>query len=395
MTDRALLKGWRWVRFGDVVRQVKDTSKDPESLGLNRIVGLSHLDSKSLPLKRWDELDELPEGTSFTRIFRSGHVLFGKRRAYQRKVALADFDGLCSGDILVFETSSEDLQPDFLPYIVQSDSFFDHALGTSAGSLSPRTKWQELAKYEFALPSPNHQRHIVEVLRTIEACLLATKQLGHALTGTAESIVSAAEDQALDWISLDDLLLEPPRNGLTIQPTAHETGSWSLTVGSMSEHGYSPHGCRPIEPPSNAERYMVRPGDLFVTRSNTVERVGLPARVPPDTPAPLYYSDLLMRLRPDEHRMPAELLEHVLRGQRARTFVRSIAAGTSASMKKINARNLRRLPLPLLPDGYTDYTVSRLSLLDAARNRQTAHTEATQSLLSRTRETLLSGRSDV
>lgn len=168
---------WSRVKFGDVVRNVNATTKDPSSIGLDRVVGLDHMDPESLPLKRWDELSDLNEGTSFTRIFRSGQVLFGKRRAYQKKVSLPDFDGICSGDILVFEPSSDLLLPDFLPYIVQSDGFFEHALGTSAGSLSPRTKWQELAKYEFVLPSVEEQKGIVELMVCFDDYLEALKEI--------------------------------------------------------------------------------------------------------------------------------------------------------------------------------------------------------------------------
>jgi type I restriction enzyme S subunit len=119
----------------------------------------------------------LTEGTSFTRIFRSGQVLFGKRRAYQKKVSVPNFDGICSSDILVFEPSSDLLLPDFLPYIVQSDGFFEHALGTSAGSLSPRTKWQELAKYEFVLPPVEEQRRIGDLLAEMDTTLQAYRNL--------------------------------------------------------------------------------------------------------------------------------------------------------------------------------------------------------------------------
>jgi hypothetical protein len=44
------------------------------------------------------------------------------------------------------------LLPELLPFICQTDAFFDHAVGTSAGSLSPRTNWTSLADFEFALP---------------------------------------------------------------------------------------------------------------------------------------------------------------------------------------------------------------------------------------------------
>jgi len=171
MSSTSLPKGWRIVKFGDVVSNLNESTRNPATLGLERVVGLDHMDAESLPLVRWDNLSDMHEGTSFTRVFRAGHVLFGKRRAYQRKVSVPDFDGICSSDILVFQPVSSDLLPKFLPYIVQSDRFFDHALGTSAGSLSPRTKWQELAEYEFALPPLAEQQKIVDVISAFDETL--------------------------------------------------------------------------------------------------------------------------------------------------------------------------------------------------------------------------------
>jgi type I restriction enzyme S subunit len=157
--------GWRTVRFGDVVRNVDTSVRNPLEQGIERFIGLEHLDPESLHIKRWGRV---ADGTSFTRKFASGQVLFGKRRAYQRKAAVADFEGICSGDILVFEPKTDDLLPELLPFIVQSDGFFDHALSTSAGSLSPRTKWSDMAKYEFVLPPKTEQGHIAEILGEVE-----------------------------------------------------------------------------------------------------------------------------------------------------------------------------------------------------------------------------------
>ena len=113
-----------------------------KSDGFERYVGLEHLDPGDLKIRRWGNVSD---GTTFTNVFRAGQVLFGKRRAYQRKVAVADFDGVCSGDIYVFEPKNEHLLPELLPFICQTDGFFEHAVGTSAGSLSPRTNWDSLA----------------------------------------------------------------------------------------------------------------------------------------------------------------------------------------------------------------------------------------------------------
>ncbi|MCL4559881.1 MAG: restriction endonuclease subunit S [Chloroflexi bacterium] len=161
LTSPFLKSSWRKVNFGDVVRNVNETVQDAQTCGLERFVGLEHMDPESLHIQRWGLI---ADGTSFTRRFRKGQVLFGKRRAYQRKVAAAEFDGLCSSDILVFEPKGEQLLPDLLPFICQTEGFFEHALDTSAGSLSPRTKFKELSRYEFPLPALEEQRRIAEIL---------------------------------------------------------------------------------------------------------------------------------------------------------------------------------------------------------------------------------------
>ena len=164
-----LKPGWKRVTFGDIVRLSAARAPDPEAAGFARYVGLEHLDSGDLTIRHWGDV---ATGTTFTSVFRPGHVLFGKRRAYQRKVAVPDFSGVCSGDIYVFESTNEHhLLPDLLPFICQTDGFFEHAIETSAGSLSPRTNWKSLAAYEFALPPLDEQRRIVEALRAAESTL--------------------------------------------------------------------------------------------------------------------------------------------------------------------------------------------------------------------------------
>jgi type I restriction enzyme, S subunit len=164
-----LRAGWRAVRFGDVVRNVNDNVRNFAAAGIERVVGLEHLDPDSLRVRRWSSI---ADGTTFTRVFKPGQILFGKRRAYQRKAAVVEFAGVCSGDILVFEPVNDLLLPELLPFIVHSDGFFDHALGTSAGSLSPRTRWKDLAAYEFALPPLVEQRRIAELLWAVDEAIV-------------------------------------------------------------------------------------------------------------------------------------------------------------------------------------------------------------------------------
>jgi type I restriction enzyme S subunit len=205
--------GWRRVKFGEVVWLNKENSKNPAADGLERYVGLEHLEPGDLRIRSWGDI---ADGTTFTKRFRPGQVLFGKRRAYQRKVAFADFNGICSGDIYVFEPKDTGaLLPELLPFICQTDAFFDHAIGTSAGSLSPRTNWKSLAEYELALPPLEEQRRIAHLLT----------QLDHA----SEALGELREQfEILLWSAASDLLHESVVHDLALNRPVQIPKGWKL-----------------------------------------------------------------------------------------------------------------------------------------------------------------------
>lgn len=177
------------VRFGDVVRLCTDRCADPAASGIDRFVGLEHLEPGDLRVRKWGLV---ADGTTFTNRFKPGQVLFGKRRAYQRKVAVADFEGVCSGDIYVLEPSNGALYPELLPFICQTDAFFEHAVGTSAGSLSPRTNWKSLADFEFFLPPVAVQQGMVRVLLASSTNLAHTLDLYETTRPLARVVVDEA-----------------------------------------------------------------------------------------------------------------------------------------------------------------------------------------------------------
>jgi len=166
LSEKQIQAGWQIVKFGDIVREVKQTTKTGLEDGLEFYVGLEHLDPQSLRIQRKGVIGD--DNPSFTRLFKPGQILFGKRRCYQKKAAVADFEGICSSDIIVMEASSGKIVPELLPFIVQSDMFFDWAERTSSGSLSPRTKWKALAEFEFPLPPLARQKEVLEVLEKVE-----------------------------------------------------------------------------------------------------------------------------------------------------------------------------------------------------------------------------------
>ena len=157
--------------FGDIAECDK---KYPEhEKEVERFVGLEWIEADNFQLQGFGLV---ANGTTFTKRFAKGDVLFGKRRAYLKKVAVADFDGICSGDILVIRAKAKKMLQGLLPYYISADAFIQHAVSTSAGSLSPRTKWKDLAELEVSIPDLKTQSTILEVLQQLDNTVNQLKQ---------------------------------------------------------------------------------------------------------------------------------------------------------------------------------------------------------------------------
>lgn len=136
-------------------------------------VGLENIEPENFQLQGFGLV---ANGTTFTKRFAKGDVLFGKRRAYLKKVAVAGFDGICSGDILVIRARTKKMLQDLLPFYISSEAFIQHAVSTSAGSLSPRTKWKDLADLEVYLPDLKTQEKMLEIFTQLQNTMQQLKQ---------------------------------------------------------------------------------------------------------------------------------------------------------------------------------------------------------------------------
>lgn len=359
MSDRPTSKNaLRRVAFGDVVNLVRERTTDPESDGFERYVGLEHIDPGDLRIRRWGSVSD---GTTFTNVFRAGQVLFGKRRAYQRKVAVAEFEGVCSGDIYVLESKDEGLLPELLPFVCQTDRFFAHAIGTSAGSLSPRTNWRSLAEFEFPLPTLEEQRRIAEALLAIEQAGESMRCLEASTASVERALLdSFIFESTATVVELGALLLEPPRNGYSPVESPSPTGHWVLALSALTSTGYRRGQLKAVVRSAAVEASTLTTGDLLISRSNTRELVGL-AGIFDEDRSDVSWPDTMMRLRPDRSRLKPAFLEYLLRSSVGRQQIQSFAAGTSASMKKINAEHVKKVRFPVPPLHTQEEMVRRLA----------------------------------
>ena len=147
------------VRLDDVAVEARETwNQDRKDVP---VVGLEHLEPDEIWLRQWNMN---PDENTFTKGFKKGQLLFGRRRAYQKKMSLAPCDGICSGDITVIAARPEKIVPELLPFYLRTDAFFDFAMRGSGGSLSPRVKWSHISDYEFDLPPMDEQKKLAELL---------------------------------------------------------------------------------------------------------------------------------------------------------------------------------------------------------------------------------------
>ena len=136
--------------------------KKPVEADKDTYIGLEHLDSGNLEVSRWGS-EVAPIGDKL--VMRKGDVLFGRRRAYQKKVAIAPFDGIFSAHGMVLRPIESVITKEFFPFFISSDYFLDAAIQISVGSLSPTINWRDLCKLEFNIPSIEQQNAISGMLQ--------------------------------------------------------------------------------------------------------------------------------------------------------------------------------------------------------------------------------------
>ena len=293
--------------FGEVVRQVKDQI-DPATTGLERFVAGEHMETDELRIRRWGIVGDSYLGPAFHMRFRSGHVLYGSRRTYLRKVAVADFDGITANTTFVIETKdSNKLLPELLPFIMQTDSFHNHSIKESKGSVNPYVNFSDLTSYEFALPPVHEQRRIATALiattqlaekcRSLADCLNRAKQsaVEHTVQGTSINLVPVA-----------NLLREPPRNGISpVSSPDDGPGFRTVSVSAVGRGVFNPKGCikRSQIDIDIVQPFLVKRGDVFVVRGNGNRSLCGRAGLSEQSYEDLFYPDLLIRLRFDDTRI--------------------------------------------------------------------------------------------
>lgn len=342
-------EGWTRVAFGDVVRQVKDRV-DPATAGIKRYVAGEHMDTDDLRIRRWGTVGDGYLGPAFHMRFRPGQVLYGSRRTYLRKVAVAPFEGITANTTFVLESRDHTrFLPELLPFLMQTDAFNEYSIGESKGSVNPYINFSDLARYEFALPPIEEQRRMVEALSALDRVGETYRAFRRAALGVSRSVVEAAMRNVVQ-VSVRSLLIESPKNG--VSPPAVETGGdrWTVSVSAVRDGSFNPAGCtKPADiVAAQVEPFLVRAGDVFVVRGNGNRKLCGSAGISEQSYDDIFYPDLLIRLRFDV----SQLLPEFAVGQWNLPSVHarlSSRAKSSNGIWKVNGQDIRVHTLAVPP----------------------------------------------
>lgn len=281
----------------DQIAENSTAKKKPEESDRNRYVGLEHLDPGTLEVTRWGA-EVTPKGDKL--LMKKGDVLFGRRRAYQKKVGIAPFDGIFSAHGMVLRPKADVVDPMFFPFFISSDIFLDEAIRVSVGSLSPTANWKDLRTLEFDLPSPGKQRELAGILSEAEC-----------LKGHYRNLLAACDDvvksQFAEIFSKKEFPLTPLSQACTkITDGTHKTPQYQETgIAFISAKNVTSDGKLDFsdikhistdEYESIQKRCETQIGDVLLTKSGSL---GMPAIVDVDFPIGLFESLAVLKYRRD------------------------------------------------------------------------------------------------
>ena len=149
--------GWKWVKLGELISPSKERF-EPLKNGNKKYIGLEHIEKGTGTVLGYADSNTV---RSTKTVFNKGDLLYGKLRPYLNKVIVAEFHGVCSTDILVFN-KQDGLSNSFLKYRMLMEDFVSYAQNNMSGVQHPRINFKSLSEYELIIPSHSEQNKIVE-----------------------------------------------------------------------------------------------------------------------------------------------------------------------------------------------------------------------------------------
>jgi len=357
---------WRRVRFGEVVTQLKE-QVNPNADGVERYVAGEHMETENVHIRKWGIVGDGYLGPAFIRGFRKGQVLYGSRRTYLKKVAVAEWDGVTSNTTFVIEAVEGKFLQDLLPWLMLSEQFTKHSVQESKGSTNPYINFPDIAKFEFDLPPLDQQRRIAKILWAMDARVGASIELGSSLLEYRQSLLDsiAHEYSVSHALAALETAVEPGRPicyGILMPGLGVKDGIPVVKVRDFPD-GYIREGnllqtTPEIEAPYKRSR--LKTGDLVISIRGTIGRM---AEVPASLDGANITQDTArLSIAPEHNR---RYLRAILESRFVERQIHSRITGLA--VKGINIGELKKIQIPLPSRQKQDSIAETLGIISTAQ----------------------------
>ena len=268
-------------KFSEIAYNINQ-KKMPEPGDEEMYIGLEHLDSGSLKVKRWGS--DVPI-TGEKLVMKKGDILFGRRNTYLRRAAIAPHDGIFSAHGMIFRPNTAVMDEDYFPFFISSDYFMNAAIRISVGSLSPTVNWKTLKELEFDIPDLESQRKSAELLtaanrlkEAYEILLEETDQLVKSqfieMFGTIESNEYALHKKAIGaFAEVKGGKRLPKGAEYSSVPTAHPY----IRVVDLIDRTVNMADLQYLDDATqkSISRYIINVNDVYISIAGTIGQVGM------------------------------------------------------------------------------------------------------------------------
>ncbi len=348
---------WRRLTFGQIAENIRDVGQPmPEDSAT--YIGLEHMDSGSLRVTRWGSEADL-KGQKLK--MRKGDILFAKRNAYLRRVAIAPHDGFFSAHGMILRAVPDVAASEFLPFFMMSDRFMNRAVEISVGSLSPTINWTTLRREEFDLPPLDQQRRIAEVLGTLDAARCKCAENAVALTALKMSLfgrqLSTYETKPLS--SVVDFV-----DGKRVPLSEKER--------STRKGPYPYYGASGVI--DSVDGYLFDE-PLVLLSEDGFNLVHRNSRIAFKVEGKVWVNNHAHVLRPKPD-INIDFLADYLESISVEPYI------TGTYQRKLNKSECERIPIPVPPKRVQDDIARRIESIDCSSSRVSRHTEILKGLVS-------------
>jgi len=264
-----MLDGWKLKPLGELVR-IASGQVDPKDaeIARNLSIGPDNLRSggglEKTGLKTAGELEQISGKYAFDR----NAILYSKIRPNLNKIALVDFDGICSADMYpIWVRDDRQAVREFIFYVMNSERFVADATSRSFRTGLPKINRPDLESIEVPLPPLPEQRKIAEILRTWDeaieklAALRAAK--AHRLDGISQRLLAPSRAVGhgvphSNWtaVRFGEVFDERQDKNANLGPDD------VVTVGKYAIRKQSEHFTRSVASKDLSNYWTISPGDF-------------------------------------------------------------------------------------------------------------------------------------